>query len=70
MGLFVPLYVPFRTYLKQVVLVPAHGSRPQSKPGPALKYFGSCRTCIVLFSCLGPNHLTRPKYAPIVVEHS
>jgi hypothetical protein len=25
MGFFVPLYGPFRAYLKQVVLMPAHG---------------------------------------------
>jgi hypothetical protein len=46
MGLFVPLYGPFRAYLKRVVLVPAHGPRPRPKPGPALKYFGSGRAFV------------------------
>jgi hypothetical protein len=34
MSLFVPLYGSFRVCLKRVVLVPAHGPWPRSKPGP------------------------------------
>jgi hypothetical protein len=34
MCLFAPLYGPFRACLKRVVLVPAHGLRPRSKPDP------------------------------------
>jgi hypothetical protein len=49
MCLFVPLYGPFHVCLKRAVLVPAHGPRPRPKPGPALKYFVSCRA--VLGSC-------------------
>jgi hypothetical protein len=49
MSLFVHLYGPFRACLKRVVLVPAHGLRPQPKPGPTLKYFVSCRAWAVLF---------------------
>jgi hypothetical protein len=57
MGLFVPLYGPFRACLKRVVLVPAHGPRPRPKPGPTLKYFVSCRAWAVLFFVLraGPS---------------
>jgi hypothetical protein len=62
MGLFVPLYGSFRVYLKRAVLVPAHGLRPQPKPGPALKYFAPCCVWTVLFSVL---HQTRPKCTPI-----
>jgi hypothetical protein len=50
MGIFVPLYGPFRTCLKRVV--PAHRPRLWPKPGPALKYFGLCRAWTVLFSVL------------------
>jgi hypothetical protein len=35
MGLFMPLYGPFRVCLKRAVLVPAHGQRPQ----PGTKMF-------------------------------
>jgi hypothetical protein len=34
MALFVPLYGSFHIFLKQVVLVPAHGPRSRSKPDP------------------------------------
>jgi hypothetical protein len=52
MGLFVPLYGSFCVCLKRAVLVPAHGPRPRPKPGPTLKYFGSCHVWVVLFSVL------------------
>jgi hypothetical protein len=66
MGLFVPLYGPFRACLKRAVLVPAHGPRPQPKPGPTLKYFGSCRAWTVLFFlCFGPAHQAWSKCIPI-----
>jgi hypothetical protein len=52
MGLFVPLYGPFRVCLKWAVLVPSHGPRPRPKPGPALKYFMRCHAWAVLFSVL------------------
>jgi hypothetical protein len=57
MGFFVPLYGLFRACLKRAVLVPAYGPRPRPKPGPALKYFVSCRAWAVLFSVLraGPS---------------
>jgi hypothetical protein len=42
LGLFVPLYGPFRACLKRVVLVPAHGLRPQPK-------LGSCRPGTKIF---------------------
>jgi hypothetical protein len=72
MGLFVPVYGPFRACLKWVVLVLAHGSwlvtlsqtRPDisGRAGPALKYFGSCRAWAVLFSCFGPAHPAAQMY--------
>jgi hypothetical protein len=69
MGIFVSLYGPFRDCLKRVVLVPAHGPRPQPKPDPSLEYFGACRAvpgpCFV--SCFGPAHQTRPKYTHILI---
>jgi hypothetical protein len=65
MGLFVPLYGSFRVCLKWVVLVPAHGPRPQPKPGPTLKYFGLCCAWAMLFSCFGAARQARPKCTPI-----
>jgi hypothetical protein len=34
MSLFVPLYGPFRAYLKRALFVSAHGPRLRPKPGP------------------------------------
>jgi hypothetical protein len=71
MGLFVPLYGPFRACLKRAVLVPTHGPWPRPKPGPALNYFGSCRIWAVLFfPCFGPAHQARPKCTPIHLSTS
>jgi hypothetical protein len=71
MGLFVPLYGPFRACLKRAVPVPAHGPWPRPKPGPTLNYFVPCRAWAVLFfSCFGPAHLARPKCTPISICRS
>jgi hypothetical protein len=55
MRLFVPLYGPFRDCLKWVVLVPAHGPRPQPKPGSIYRAV-PCRVWTVLFFVLRASH--------------
>jgi hypothetical protein len=72
MGLFVPLYGPFRAFLKRAMLMPTHGPRSRPKLGPALKYIGSYLTCAVLFSCFGLAHQANPKmytYAMYTLVH-
>jgi hypothetical protein len=66
MGLFVPLYGPFRVCLKRAVLLPAHGPRP--RPNLA-RYISPCRSdmpCLdrAFFPCFGPAHQARPKCTP------
>jgi hypothetical protein len=71
MGLFMPLYEPFRACLKRAVLMPARGPRPRPKPDPTLKYFMSCRDVPgpCFFSCFGPAHQARPKCTPISLAY-
>jgi hypothetical protein len=62
MGLFVPLYGPFRACLKRVVLVSAHGPRPR----PGTKIFRGV-SCLgrAFFPCFGSAHQAWPKCTPI-----
>jgi hypothetical protein len=54
MGLFVPLYGPFRACLKWAVPVPAHGPRPRPKLGPIYRAV----SCLgrAFFPCFGLAH--------------